>query len=440
MYLGRKNPLYYLIFPIALVSGPGVFIDERTVLFGKDIFTQSKNIYKDVIMLYLGTVTLYLKPRARMGVRETKPMQILGIYLLILIVYTWAKDGWNYEAINVIRLFIYMVLGFYFLYAILSTAHFRQFVKFFNSLFYATGVLSVLYVLNSSKILPLYNTAGLFREVQEGNETFFRDFNTIPYFGNLLFVLGFSETLMKSNIFNKKGIYLVLVTYPFVLLFSFTRSLLLVTILQLCIITFVIALKHPQKVFSNSLLYIVLGGFASFLVIQAIFQTQVSYFSERLNNAKREGLNEGNVAIRIAYHLTAADIVTRNNSFLLGEGLNKKNDDRMNVIGAWAADSTIPFWLIYTGIIGVLLFYYLSFYFMIYAYKQFSRTLNSVSLSLFTLTAFAAFASLIMGGYRWGDPFIFFNLALLVYFDGYTYKISAKKLKKHIYKRPSASQ
>jgi hypothetical protein len=124
----------------------------------------------------------------------------------------------------------------------------------------------------------------------------------------------------------------------------------------------------------------------------------------------------------------------------LGEGLNKKNDDRMNVIGAWAADSTIPFWLIYTGIIGVLLFYYLSFYFMIYAYKQFSRTLNSVSLSLFTLTAFAAFASLIMGGYRWGDPFIFFNLALLVYFDGYTYKISAKKLKKHIYKRPSASQ
>lgn len=399
-----------------------MFIDERTVLFGKDIFTQSKNIYKDVIMLYLGAVTLYLKPQIRINIRETKPMMVMGIYLLILSVYTWAKDGWNYEAINVIRLFIYMILGFYFLYAILSTARFRQFINFFNTLFYATGVLSILYVLNSSKILPLYNTAGLYREIQQGNETFFRDFNTIPYFGSLLFIVGFSVTLMQSGIFNKRAVYLVLITYPFVLLFSFTRTLLLLTIIQLSIVVFVIALKRPQKVFSSSLLYLMLGGLASFFIIQATFQNQVSYFSERLNNAQNEGLKDENLAIRVAYHVTAVGILTRSGNFLLGDGLNKANDDRMNAVGAWAADSTIPFWLLYTGIVGVLLFYYLSFYFVHYAYKQFSRKKNPISLSLFTLITFATFSSLIMGGYRWGDPFIFFNFALLVYLNIYIYK------------------
>lgn len=434
LYLGRKNSLYYLIFPIALVSGPGVLIDERTVLFGKDIFTQSKNIYKDVIMLYLGAVTLYLKPRVRINIHQTKPMMVMGIYLLILTIYTWAKDGSNYEAINVIRLFIYMVLGFYFLYAILSTARFGQFVSFLNTLFYSTGILSILYVLNSSKILPLYNTDGLYVEIQQGNTSFFRDFNTIPYFGNFLFILGFSSILMKSKIFQERAVYAVLITYPFVLLFSFTRSLLLITITQLCIIIVIIVLKRPKKLFSSSLIYLVFGGFASFFFIQATFQNQVSYFSQRLNNAQNERLQDENVAVRIAYHVTAAKILARNGTLLLGDGLNKANDDRMNAVGAWAADSTIPFWLIYTGIIGVLLFYYLSFYFMVHAYKQFSRRLNCVSLSLFTLMAFSALASLIMGGFRWGDPFIFFNFALIAYFNIFTSQMPVRVLKK-VYKK-----
>lgn len=415
VYYGRKNSLFYLIFPIALVSGYGAFIDPRTVLFGVDIFTMSKNIYKDVIILYLAIVVFLLRHRVRIPYSKTKPFILMGVYIVLLIIYTWAKNGFEYEAINVIRLFLHMILGFFLLLAVFTTANLRRFVQFFNVLFIATGVLSILYVLNSSQILPLYFAETLYREVEFGNDTFFRDFNTIPYFSNLLFIVAFASLLMQSKLFNKKAVYFVLATYPFVLLFTFTRSLLFVTLLE-CIIVFAfVLLRNPRKIFSKSSILIFISAIIVFLLIQLMFTSEFNYFDSRVEGARKEGKDDENFAIRIAYHLEAFNILAEENTILVGDGISKKHESRMGQVGAWTADSTIPFWLVLTGVLGVVLYYYISFRYLYMAYSHALKNPNPLLLAIIAITTFTTFSSFIMGGFRWGDPFLFFNYALIVY-------------------------
>jgi len=414
IYLGRRNPLYYLIFPMALVSGPGAFIDSRTVLFGNDIFLIGKNIYKDVITLYLFLVVFHLRKYWTRNMITNTPIFSYSFYILFLIVFTFLFSGTNDEAINVMRLFIHMILGYYFITFIFSAANFKQFIQFFNTLFFATGILSICYVLNSAKIFPFFIQENLYQEIEMGGSSFFRDFSTIPYFSHLLFLLAFSLTLLKSKVFNSKALILVLATYPFVLLYTFTRSLLGITFIECILIVVLIAMKYPKRIFSFKTLGIAFILFFSIAIIQLSLKNELSFFTERISSAKSEGIEENNVAIRIAYHIKAYEILNSSNALLLGDGVNKKHESEMDEVGAWAADSSIPFLLIYTGFIGVFFYFYIHFNFLFKIYGQIEDHFNAISLTLFVTTISFILSSLFMGGIRWGDPFIFFPLVLVV--------------------------
>jgi len=430
IYYGRKNPLFYLIFPMAMVSGPGALIDSRTVLFGVDIFTQTKNVYKDVIVVYLFLIVLYLYPRCKFSLIRKSPMGIYGIYILFLIVYTFAISGTNYDAINVMRLFTNMVLGYFLLLLVLSTASYRQFVSFVNMLLVVTAFFSVLYVLNSSKILPIFDQKIMYEEVDEGMGGFYRDFSTIPYFSNLLFLFSFAALLLKNKTFNRKALIAILITYPFVLLYTFTRGLLIGVIIELIIIIVFVAWRQPRLIFKTSTFSIALAFVIVFGAIQMIFVKEFDYYNQRMKDAKTEGTSEQNVAIRIAYHVLAYDLMSSNNSLIIGGGISKKYDQKMNSLGAWQADSTLPFLLIFTGIIGIVLYYYIGIFILITTFKSLLRYPHPLLLALFAFIAFSLIASLFTGGYHWGDPFIFFPYALVIGFNYIMMKeIKSNKLK-----------
>ena len=415
IYWGRKNPLFFLIFPIALVSGPGAFIDPRTVLFAKDIFTISTNLHFDVIIIYMFLVVFYLNTRCKTKLLFRTPMFLYGLYIVFLIVLTFANYGTKYESINVMRLFIDMILGYFLTLLILSTANEKQFVSFINMLLISTGILSIFYVINSAKILPLFYQETLYQEIDTWNGSFVRDFSTIPYFSHFLFILAFALTLFKSKIINLKAVRFVLLTYPFVLLYTFTRSLLIGTIFECILIgIIIIVIKRPRQLFKVSKIKIIIGTIIAFTIFLTIFNNEVNYFSQRVDSAQYSGANEGSVVIRIAYHLQAYEILNRNNTLLLGGGLNKKYKSEMDIVGAWTADSTIPFLLLYTGLLGVAFYYLNSFHFLVRSIRTMKKRFNPFSLALFSSILFSIIASFLMGGYIWGDPFIYFTFALVV--------------------------
>lgn len=413
LYYGRKNPLFYLIFPIALVSGPGALIDPRTVIVGEDIFTMSKNMYKDVVILYLFLVVLYLKNRYTILLLPKSPVLLYGSYILLLILLTLAASGTSYEAVNLMRLFTHMVFGFFLLLFVFYSANNKQFISFFNMLFWATGALSIFYVINSAKIFPIFYQETLYQDVDFGQDSFFRDFSTIPYFSHLLFILAFTSTILKSVLFNRRAVLFVLITYPFVLLYTFTRGLLLGTIIECILILAIIAFYNPQRILKKSTIFLAMAGLLIWGIVQNRFSNELGYYTSRIEDAKTEGANESNVLIRIAYHVKAYDIVKHDNALLTGAGLNKRNEEEMSTLGAWTADSTIPFLLIYTGVIGIILYYYLGFHFVIKAWQQIKQSFNPISITLFATILMAIVSSFIMGGYRWGDPFIFFPYVLV---------------------------
>ena len=312
------------------------------------------------------------------------------------------------------RLFLYMVLGFFLLLTIFSSANSIQFIAFFNLLFWATGILSIFYVANSSKIFPIFYQENLYQEVDFAQSSFFRDFSTIPYFSHFLFILAFTITLLKTKIFNRKALLLVLCSYPFVLLYTFTRSLLATSIIECVIIITFIAYRNPRLIFNKSTIAFAMTGIILFSIVQSRFASELGYYSERIDEAKTEGVNEGNVLVRLGYHVKAYDIVSQNKSLLTGTGLNKQHETEMETVGAWTADSTLPFLLIYTGLLGIILYYYLSIHFLFRTWSQIRKYFDPLSLTLFAIILFSTLSSFIMGGNRWGDPFIFFPFVLVM--------------------------
>jgi hypothetical protein len=403
-----------LIFPIALVSGPGAFIDPRTVLFAADVFLIGKNMYKDVIIIYLLFVVFSLRKQWSANLLLKTPMLLYGLFIMVLIFLTFGASGTNYEAVYVMRLFIYTVLGYFLLILIFSTADTRQFISFINILFVATGILSIFYVIYSANIFPIFYQGNLYEAIDMGQVSFYRDFSTMPYFSHLLFILAFSLTVFKSKDCNRLAVSFVLVTYPFVLLYTFTRSLLAATVIECAIIILTLVIKSPGRIFRTSTIIIAVACLSIFWIVQAKFKSQLSYFTQRVESAKNEGANDENVNIRLAYHLKAYEIVNENHCLLFGGGINKKYEPEMARIGAWIADSTIPFFLIYTGLIGVVFYYFIGFYFLFRTIFFIRNQFNPFSLALLALMLSSLFSSLLMGGYSWGDPFIFFPFVLVI--------------------------
>jgi hypothetical protein len=383
-------------------------------LFAADVFLIGKNMYKDVIIIYLLFVVFSLRKQWSANLLLKTPMLLYGLFIMVLIFLTFGASGTNYEAVYVMRLFIYTVLGYFLLILIFSTADTRQFISFINILFVATGILSIFYVINSANIFPIFYQGNLYEAIDMGQVSFYRDFSTMPYFSHLLFILAFSLTVFKSKDCNRLAVSFVLVTYPFVLLYTFTRSLLAATVIECAIIILTLVIKSPGRIFRTSTIIIAVACLSIFWIVQAKFKSQLSYFTQRVESAKNEGANDENVNIRLAYHLKAYEIVNENHCLLFGGGINKKYEPEMARIGAWIADSTIPFFLIYTGLIGVVFYYFIGFYFLFRTIFFIRNQFNPFSLALLALMLSSLFSSLLMGGYSWGDPFIFFPFVLVI--------------------------
>jgi len=366
IYFGRKNSLFFLIFPLALIQGPGAFIDTRTTLIASEFFLLGRNILMDITIFYLILVVIYLRPRANFRLLWETPMKFYLVYILFLIVMTLITYGTKYEAIAVIRLWFYMPLGYFLLVLIFSSASSKAFVQFINIFFIVNAIQSVLYVLNSSTLLPLFDQSFLYLEVESGSATFYRDFNTIPIFSGLLFIYGLTSILLDEHIFNRKAVYSTLATYPFVILFTFTRSVLLSISIQLIIILVILIRYRPTTLLKPYVVALIVGGAIVFVSLKSTFINEFDFFNQRMAGVIEEGKDESNVDIRIQYHLKAWDIMEYENSLIFGDGLNKRLNSKMDDLGALVADSTIPYLLISTGILVFIFFFCLeccSFFF-----------------------------------------------------------------------------
>jgi len=415
IYLGRKNPLFFLVFPLALIQGPGAFIDTRTVFIAPEFFLAGRNIMKDITIIYLIFVILYLRPKANFRLLKETPMKLYFAYIVFLILMTIVTSGTKYEAISVIRLWLYMVLGYFLLVLLFSSVSTDLFYQFINVLFWANAIQSLFYVLNSSGIYPVFDQSFIYQEIESGSGSFLRDFNTIPNFSGFLFIFGLTSLLLKEKRIDKKAIYFTLATYPVVLLFTFTRSLLVTAIIQIILILFVLIRYKPSALFKSYVFIMITCGLFLMIFIKSSFVNEFNYFDERISGAVEEGTKEGNVDVRIKYLEKAWELLENNNSLLLGDGLNKRLDNSMGNIGAWAADSTIPFLLVYTGLIGALLYFGNMLYFLLLTMKEDFYLLNPLAITLFASFSASIISFFLMGGNSWGSPLVFFDFALILF-------------------------
>jgi hypothetical protein len=415
LYFGRKNPLFFLIFPLALIQGPGAFIDTRTVLVAPEFFLVGRNIMKDLTIFYLIIVVFYLKKKVNFRILKESPMKLYLAYILFLIFMTIAISGTKYEAIAIIRLWLYMVLGYFLMILLFSSVNIELFFRFLTVLFWTNGIQSVLYILNSSGILPVFDQSFFYSEIESGSGTFLRDFNTIPNFSNFLFILGITSLLLTEERINRKAIYFTLATYPVVLLFTFTRSLLISSVIQLILVLLVILWYRPSVIFKSYVFVLITCGLFLFIFIKSSFVNEFNYFDERFSGVVEEGVKEGNVDIRIQYHEKAWALLANNNSLILGDGLNKRLNNNMGDIGAWSADSSIPFLLLYTGLLGTLLFFGNMIFFLLLSMRTNFYSLNPLAITLFASFSTSIISFFLMGGNAWGSPLIFFDFVLIVY-------------------------
>ncbi len=259
-------------------------------------------------------------------------MWLFFIYIVFLSVYTISTYGLQFEAINAIRYFIYLPLGYFLLLQIISESTLRNFNQFMQSMLWINIVQSVLYALNSSKIIPIFESGSMYLEIESGNVSFYRDFLTIPVLSKLMFLFSFANLVLNNRTYNKYSIYGTLFIYPLVILFSFTRSILISTIFELVIVIFIILFYQPDKIMGKYSISVILVALFLTPLLHVTFNTQLNFFSDRIVAAKNEGKNEENVYLRRQYHERAFQILNRENSLMTGYALNKKPESQMEKI------------------------------------------------------------------------------------------------------------
>jgi hypothetical protein len=417
VYLGKKNPLFYLLFPIALQQGPAAFINQDFSLAGKKIFSVNENIFIDVLffIVLLISVSLIKARVPKLGSIGPK----LLIFYLIYITTLFLVDFLTYKDANEVLLtgrnFFYIPVAFFLWLAIFHSVERRDYEEFLKLLFFITPISAILYILNSSNTLSIFPKELVYSEVETDSAYFFRDFSTIPLF--LIPVLVMTTQSLLMPIFKvPKGLLLInIIVLPMALMFTFTRSLIITVVLQLVIMLILNGLKKGVKGIKQFVVFVLLFAIfliPVFLVAKKTFPNQVVYLTSRFTNVSSEGVKEQNVNIRVEY-LKAAIQITNYTSPLYGAGMTKEFYPQLNSIGAWMADSTLPNLLYHTGWLGVAFIYitliFFSFDTVIFYFKTGDWLAAYLASSFITLII----SSLIMGGQELhGSVWSFMNLAL----------------------------
>lgn len=415
--LGKKNPFLYLLFPFALQQGPGAFINQSLSIGGKRIFSINEPIFGDLlffIVISISVIWIGIKfPRLKYG--GSILMLFYFIYLFTLTAVDFFTYGKPEEVLLTSRTLLYVPLAYFLWSSIYSAISRDQFENFLRVLFYITPVSALFYILNSSGIISIFPRELIYAEVEMEPSNSFRDFATIPLFLIPVLIISFQALLMPVLKINRFLIYLNLAILPIALLFTFTRSLLIMVILQLIIMTLFYCvskgLRGVKQTFVFAFLFCILSV-NIFFAAQKLFPQQLNYFTSRFSNVSTEGANEENVNIRLLY-LDKATQLTNFTSPAFGVGMNREYYPELNNIGAWAADSTIPFFLYHTGWVGVAILYLILICFSIDSMVQYFRTGDWLVAYLASNFITLTIASLIMGGLELnGTVWTFMNLAL----------------------------
>lgn len=416
-YFGKRNPFFYLIIAFALQQGPGSFIDQSVSISGKNLFSVNDTIFSDFLFFMVFLISLFLIKIKfpKIGYFGSRMIVLYFIYLFTL----FAVDCFTYkdsaEVLLTSRNLLYIPLAYLLWSSIYQSVSRSQYEAFLKILFYITPVSALLYVLNSSGILTLYPREIIYSEVEMEPTNSLRDFATIPIFLIPVLVISVQSLLMTILKIKKYIIYINLIILPIALLFTFTRSLFIMVFMQLIIMTVFYCINKGLTGMKQVFIFIFLLGifcFSIYLTAKKVFPGQVEYFASRFLNVSDEGLKEQNVDIRITY-LNKAIQITNYTSPAFGAGMNREHYQELNNIGAWAADSTIPFFLYHSGWVGVVFLYLILIGFSIDSMIQYFKTgdwlVAYLASNFITLTV----SSLLMGGLELnGSVWTFMNLAL----------------------------
>ncbi len=423
LYFGRKNPFFYLIFPHALLQGEAAFINQRISIAGKYILSPYATVFGDAAFVITALIAIFLMKIRYKKVpwAGTKLITVFMVYIVFLWLRTFLGYSRTSEVFLTGRIFFYLSLSYFLWVAIYESVTRDQYEKFLKLTFYVTPVSTLLYILNSSKVLPLFDESLIYQELDFGAGTFLRDFRTIPIWLVPVLVLSFLSILTKTIQVNRNIVMLNIFILPIGILFTFTRSILISVLVQVAFLLLLYGFKLNGKMIKNLVMFAFFLG-ASYVGIQTIFPSQLNYFGDRMTSVKTEGKEEGNVNIRFQYLDEAMKIGNETNDWI-GAGMDRKYYPRMDSIGAWNADSTIPYYLIHTGWIGVLLIFGIILVFFVDSLFLYFRTKDWLVAFLCGYFFVLFVSSLLMGG----DALVG-NLWSMVYFALYSV-IRCKKWK-----------
>lgn len=404
-YFGRKNPMFYFILPFALQQGPASFIAQDISVGGKYLLTPAERIFTDVnffIAFFIAYFFIGLKKKPVVHGLGNKLIMFFMIYLGFLWLLSFANPSEDIADVFLTgRQMLYLPLSYYLWLTIFHNITREDFEQFLKMTLYVTPVSTALYILNSSGAITVFDNSRIYSEIEGyGATSFFRDFMTIPIWLMPALLLTMQSFLFSTFKVPKFLLVLNLIILPIGVLFTFTRSVVLSIILQLVFILILSFIFNKRSRFKVLGWLPVLVGFlfASGFAIQTFYPSQYEYFSERFLSAKKEGKSEQNVDIRMQY-LEEATRITDETSTIFGAGISRRFYPRMDDISqAWTGDSTIPFYLIHTGLLGVLMLYAMLIYFVVDSIKYYIKTKDWLVGFLSANFLSIVITSVIMGG------------------------------------------
>jgi hypothetical protein len=409
--------LFYLIVIFALQQGPAAFIDQSFTIAGKSIFFVSDQIFIDVLFFTTVFIALFFI-KARLPVSSYPGSKLILLYLCYILFLFITSLATYYDSVEVFlsgRQMFYIPLSFFLWLSIFHVVTREQYEEFLRMIFYVTPVSAVLYILNSSGKITIFDSNFIYQELDGVSGNFFRDFATIPTQIVPVLVLSLLSLMVPTFKIPKWLVVVNVIILPVAVLFTFTRSILAGILIQLVVLMLLQSVTNTGKIFKQFfalILIIVLIFIPTYFIAGKFYPDAINYFSERITDAAVEKENDQNVDIRLAYLNKAID-VTNETSVITGAGLNRKYYPQLDAIGAWIADSTLPFLLYHTGWLGIALLYLILLFFIADSIRFYRRTNDWMVLFLSSGFITTTLSSLLMGGGMFtGSVWTFMNLAL----------------------------
>ena len=410
--------MFYLLIVFALQQGQAAFIDQTVSMGGKQILSVYDQVFTDVLFVITAGIAFVVMKAKQPRHFFTGTVLVTGylVYIAFLFIVSLAT---HYDAGEVFlagRQLLYVSLSYFLWLAIFHSVTREQYEQFLRILFYVTPVSAILYILNSSGAVTIFNSDFIYQEIDGASGgTFFRDFGTIPTQLDTVFVISFLSLTISTFRIPRWLVYTNMVILPIAMLFTFTRSVLTGILMQIVILLFLYAYANGSKIMNQLMkvcFIVILFLIPVYFAVQKLYPDAFTYFSERITEAALEKENDPNVNIRIAYLEKTIEITNRT-SVLTGAGLNKTYYPELEAIGAWQADSTIPYFLYHTGWLGIILLYIVLLFFIIDGVKQFRKTNDWMIAYLCSGILTNTVSSLLMGGDIFkGTVWTFMNMAL----------------------------